>query len=68
MVTVGGRRHGFEIKYSDAPRRRRSMRTALSDLALDHLWVVYPGSKSYPLDDDITVIPLGMAASGEYSL
>ena len=68
MVTVGGRRHGFEIKYSDAPRRRRSMRTALADLALDHLWVVYPGSRSYPLDDDITVVPLGMAASGDHPL
>jgi len=67
MVTVGGRRHGFEIKYSDAPRRRRSMRTALSDLGLDHLWVVYPGSKRYPLDDDITVVPLGEAAAGENS-
>jgi predicted AAA+ superfamily ATPase len=65
MVTIGGRRHGFEFKYSDAPRRRRSMRTALSDLALDHLWVVYPGNRTYQLDDDITVAPLGAAASGE---
>ena len=36
------------------------------DLALDHLWVVYPGRKSYPLDDDITVVPLGIAASGDH--
>jgi len=34
------------------------MRTAITDLNLHHLWVVYPGSETYPLDDDITVIPL----------
>jgi hypothetical protein len=25
---------------------------------LEHLWVVYPGSREYGLDDRITVIPL----------
>lgn len=58
MVFSGGRRVGFEIKYSDAPRRRKSMLIALSDLSLDHLWVVYPGTKTYALDDRITVVPL----------
>lgn len=68
MVTVGGRRHGFEIKYSDAPRRRRSMRTAITDLNLHHLWVVYPGSETYPLDDDITVIPATPRSSDRMAL
>ena len=58
MVTVGGKRFGFEFKYSDAPGTTRSMRTALKDLNLAHLWVIYPGDESYPLDARITVLPV----------
>jgi hypothetical protein len=34
------------------------MLTALTDLALDHLWVVYPGVHRYPLHEKITAVPL----------
>ncbi|MCY3714386.1 MAG: ATP-binding protein [Gemmatimonadetes bacterium] len=53
-----GRRIGVECKRQDAPRVTRSMRIALEDLALDHLYVVYPGSKTYTIGKDITVTPL----------
>ena len=58
MVVVDGRRHGFEFKLSDAPGRTRSMHAALEDLSLAHLWVVYPGTEEYTLDDRITVLPI----------
>ena len=58
MVTIAGKRHGFELKYTDAPGRKRSMQIAIDDLGLEHLWVVYPGDQQYGLDDKITVIPL----------
>jgi len=58
MVTIGGKRHGFEIKYTDAPGRKRSMYIAIKDLGLENLWVIYPGDQKYTLDDRITVIPL----------
>ena len=58
MVSVGGRRYGFEFKYSDAPGTTKSMRTGLRDLGLEHLWVVYPGDESYALDEQITVLPI----------
>ncbi|MBT8342955.1 MAG: DUF4143 domain-containing protein, partial [Desulfatitalea sp.] len=58
MITIRGKRHGFEIKYTDAPGRTRSMHVAISDLELEHLWVVYPGNQSYPLDSNITAVPL----------
>jgi len=61
MVTAGGKRYGFECKYSDAPGRKRSMQIAIEDLGLQHLWVIYPGEQAYPLDDKITVIPLEKA-------
>ena len=59
LVMHGGRRYGFECKLSDAPGTTRSMRVALADLELEHLWVVYPGHEAYPLDDRISVLPVG---------
>ena len=58
FFVVNGRRHGVEVKFSDAPATTRSMRTALEDLALDHLWIVYPGQRSYPVDERITAWPI----------
>jgi predicted AAA+ superfamily ATPase len=58
MVTIAGKRHGFEIKYADAPGRKRSMHIAIEDLGLEHLWVIYPGDQKYSLDSNITVLPL----------
>jgi len=57
MVMWGGKRYGFEIKYSDAPSTTKSMHVALADLGLAHLWVIYPGEKRYDLTEKITVIP-----------
>ena len=55
-------RHGalyaVGVKYADAPKRSRSMQSAVSDLKLEHLWVIYPGDISYPLTEKISVLPL----------
>lgn len=56
LIFKDGRRIGFEIKFSDAPTRTRSMMIAQQDLILDKLYVIYPGNKSYPLDKNIEVI------------
>ena len=53
-----GRNIGVEIKYLDAPRTTKSMRQAIEDLSLQHLWVIYPGNRIYSLAADITVLPL----------
>ena len=58
LLLRGGKRWGFECKCSDAPTIKKSMRIALQDLQLEHLWVVYPGRKQYPLDEKITALPL----------
>ena len=63
MVTIAGKRQGFEFKYTDAPRRKRSMHIAVADLNLEHLWVVYPGDQQYPLDRKITALPLNETAT-----
>ncbi len=51
-------RIGFEVKRQDAPRLTRSMVIAQQDLKLDQLWVVYPGSRSYPLAEGVNTLPL----------
>lgn len=58
LVTIGGRRYGFEFKVSDAPGATRSMRVALADLGLTHLWIIYPGTVAYELDERLSVLPL----------
>jgi predicted AAA+ superfamily ATPase len=53
-----GRNWGVEFKYEDAPRLTRSMKTAVEDLELERLWVVYPGKAAYRLTEKVQVLPL----------
>jgi predicted AAA+ superfamily ATPase len=50
--------YGVEVKYAQAPSLTQSMRSALKELSLKHLWIIYPGKESYPLDRNVTAIPL----------
>lgn len=54
----GNVRIGVEFKYSSAPTTSRSMRIAIDDLNLDHLYVVHPTTSRYPLAEKITAIGL----------
>jgi uncharacterized protein len=58
LATLQGRRYGFEFKYKDAPGTSRSMHIAIQELQLEHLFVIYPGSKVYPLTERLTAVPL----------
>jgi hypothetical protein len=58
VLFKNGRRIGVECKRADAPALTPSMRTALADLRLDHLYVLYPGDKGYPLGKKVEVVPL----------
>ena len=62
MLIAGGKRYGFEFKYTDAPGTTRSIRVAMEDLNLTHLWIVYPGAEAYDLDDRISVLPVSDVA------
>lgn len=54
-----GKFFGVEVKYSQVPQMTPSIRSALSELSLAHLWVVYPGKEKYSLNRQVTVVPLG---------
>ncbi|RLI93601.1 MAG: hypothetical protein DRO90_03325 [Candidatus Altiarchaeales archaeon] len=58
LYSMEGKNFGIEIKLNEAPKITRSMHTALSELRLEHLWVIYPGKEAYPAHEQITVLPI----------
>jgi uncharacterized protein len=52
------RRLGYEFKFSDAPQATKSMHIAVADLALDRLWVIYPGDRRFSLGAKLEAIGL----------
>ena len=59
LIVRGGRRFGFEMKRTDAPRRTRSMHAACTTLNLDRLDVVHAGAATWPMGDNIRALALG---------
>ncbi|MCC5930746.1 MAG: ATP-binding protein [Cyclobacteriaceae bacterium] len=57
MVLKAGKRLGFEIKLSETPKISRSMHSALDDLKLDKLFIIYKGRRIINLDEKITAVP-----------
>ncbi|MSP26059.1 MAG: ATP-binding protein [Myxococcales bacterium] len=63
LTFIGGKRFGFEFKRTAAPKVTRSMRIAMADLGLTHLYVVIPGCARFPLDHAITAIGLDIVSA-----
>ena len=64
ILVKNGRLWGVECKFMDAPRLTPSMRTALEDLQLEQIAVVYPGTKRYSLGERVAAVPLEAVADG----
>lgn len=58
LIMKGGKRIGFEFKYTDSPKITKSMTIAMNDLALDHLYLIFPGDRSFPLGEKMTACGL----------
>jgi len=56
-----GRLWGLEFKFSETPKITKSMRIALEELGLNHIWLVYPGADLFPLERHITAVGLAAA-------
>ncbi len=65
LLRKNGQMVGVECKRTDAPRMTPSIRTALSDLKLDKVIVVYPGDKRFSLSDQVEAMPLKYLAGKE---
>ena len=63
LIMEGGRRTGFEFKRSSAPSMTRSMHTALNDLKLDRLIVVFPGESRFGIHDRVEAVGLEHACA-----
>ena len=58
LVFHKGKRLGFEFKYSESPKTTKSMHSAISELKLDHLYIVHPGKYSSPFHENLTATSL----------
>jgi hypothetical protein len=55
---------GVEVKRTDTPRLTPSIRHALADLELDHLYVVHAGPHRFRLAENVTAVPAHEALVG----
>lgn len=58
LIMKAGQRIGVEAKYTDAPKITKSIRIAIEDLGLHRVFIVYPGPKSFPLEDRIYALSI----------
>jgi uncharacterized protein len=63
LLFLKGHRIGIEIKRADAPKMTPSMGSALEDLELHRLLVVYPGSVRYTLHPKVEVMSLSQCVA-----
>lgn len=57
LVMSEGRRLGFEVKRTEAPRVTRSMRSVNETLGLSQLFVVHAGTQAYRMAPDMLALP-----------
>lgn len=58
LIVKDGKHHGFEFKFTDKPKVTASMRSALENLELDSLTVIFPGNESFKLTEEINAAGL----------
>jgi predicted AAA+ superfamily ATPase len=63
LLFLKGKRIGIEIKRADAPKMTPSMGSALEDLELHRLLVVYPGSVRYAIRPKVEVMSLAQCVA-----
>ena len=59
LLHKGGRRLGFEVKLTSAPRLTRSMHIAREDLRLDRLDVIHAGTRTFDMAEGIRALAVG---------
>jgi uncharacterized protein len=58
LVTVDGKRIGFEVKRTSVPKVTRSMAIAMEDLGLDRLFAIFEGELPFRLAERIEAVPV----------
>jgi predicted AAA+ superfamily ATPase len=65
ILRRGDALYGVECKRADTPRLTPSMRIALDDLKLTHVFIIYPGIQRFPLARHVEAVPLQALSKGE---
>lgn len=65
ILRRGDALYGIECKRADTPRITRSIRIALDDLKLKHVFVIYPGVQSFRLARQVEAVPLKALSKGK---
>jgi len=53
-----GQMNGVEVKYTDSPKITKSVQTAMDNLSLKKVTILYPGKKMFKLNSKISARPL----------
>ena len=64
ILRRGDALYGVECKRADTPRLTPSIRFALDDLKLKHVFVIYPGIQRFPLSSQVEAVPLQALSEG----
>jgi predicted AAA+ superfamily ATPase len=56
ILFKNGKRIGFEIKYTDSPSATKSIKNAITQLALNECYIICPGNHTFNLDSHIKVV------------
>ena len=65
ILRRGDALYGVECKRVDTPRLTPSIRIALDDLNLRHVFIIYPGIQRFPLASRVEAVPLQTLSKGE---
>ena len=65
VMIKDGRMFGVECKRLDAPKLTPSMKSALQDLHLERIVVIYPGTQRYKIADHIEAVPFEEVFRGD---
>jgi uncharacterized protein len=63
VLRRGARLYGVEVKRADAPSMTPSIRSALADLKLEEVAVVYPGARRYQIAERVAAVPASALAN-----
>jgi len=58
VLCFANQRWAIEIKRTTAPKLTKGFHLACTDIKPTKKWVVYGGTETYPMKDDITALPL----------
>ena len=67
LIMKKGERIGIEFKTSEAPKTTKSMHSAIQDLELSKLVVIYPGKERYPIHEKMKCALWKHTWSSEYN-